>query len=315
MRLSLASSDRARVNFPTTPTVGRVPDLLVKGIMDMSSGRDPGLPRRLVPGPCLGVAGRRYAAGDFSVVHWDDYRDRPVGQHAHAEGHILVLISGLYRTTAAGAAPLTSGSLAVYNPPGTVHRDRFERLRGVRGSFLSITLGAGAAPPRTQAPNGAIALGPHALHLAAAVVEAVELMPEIQPAALEPLCRTLWDKGVGPQAGGHLPHPWLPRACELLRQSEGAELSVRTVARQVGVHPVYLARTFRSVMGVTPGYYLRLARLRFAAALLRQTQHRLAAIAVESGYSHQSHFTRSFSRHFGVSPGRYRKLHRAGSCL
>jgi AraC-like DNA-binding protein len=35
------------------------------------------------------------------------------------------------------------------------------------------------------------------------------------------------------------------------------------------------------------------------------------SIALEAGFADQSHFTRSFRRHHGITPGRYRELVRA----
>jgi len=36
----------------------------------------------------------------------------------------------------------------------------------------------------------------------------------------------------------------------------------------------------------------------------------LAEIAARAGFADQSHFTREFKRHFGITPGHYRSAHR-----
>jgi AraC family transcriptional regulator len=56
---------------------------------------------------------------------------------------------------------------------------------------------------------------------------------------------------------------------------------------------------------MTVWQYSRRLRLEWAAAQLTE-QRSLAQIAVEAGFAGQSHFTRAFRRHFGVTPGRYR---------
>jgi len=45
-----------------------------------------------------------------------------------------------------------------------------------------------------------------------------------------------------------------------------------------------------------------------AKALLKRARMPLVEIAVSTGYSDQAHFTAAFTRHEGVSPGRWRQL-------
>ena len=83
------------------------------------------------------------------------------------------------------------------------------------------------------------------------------------------------------------------------------------VARDAGVHPVHLARTFRRFFGCTPAEYLRSRRVEQAALLVRVTQRPLAEIALECGFFDQSHLTRAFARVLGVSPAAYRRRYRS----
>jgi AraC family transcriptional regulator len=74
------------------------------------------------------------------------------------------------------------------------------------------------------------------------------------------------------------------------------------------VHPVYLARSFRERYGVSVGEYVRRLRLDWAAAQLSATETPVATVAAEAGFADQSHFTRAFKRHMGLTPGRYRRV-------
>ena len=83
------------------------------------------------------------------------------------------------------------------------------------------------------------------------------------------------------------------------------------MALEADVHPVHLARAFRSTYGASPGEYLRQLRVDWAADQLRETSRSLAEIALEAGFSDQSHFTRVFRATYGLPPGAWRRLNRS----
>jgi AraC family transcriptional regulator len=84
-------------------------------------------------------------------------------------------------------------------------------------------------------------------------------------------------------------------------------LRLADIAAEVGVHPVHLARVFRLSYGAPVGSYARGLRLTWAAGRLRDSGDGIAQIALEAGFFDQSHFTRAFKRHFGMTPLAYRQ--------
>jgi AraC family transcriptional regulator len=102
--------------------------------------------------------------------------------------------------------------------------------------------------------------------------------------------------------------PWLSRVEALLRDPSEGPSDIASIAAEVDIHPVHLARVFRRHYGCSPGEYLRRIRVRRACALLAESRESLAGIAYRTGYSDQSHFTRHFKRAMGVTPGAYRRL-------
>jgi AraC family transcriptional regulator len=68
---------------------------------------------------------------------------------------------------------------------------------------------------------------------------------------------------------------------------------------------------FRDFYGKSPGEYLRQLRLDWAEAQMRITDAPLSQIALQAGFADQSHFTRTFKRHTGLTPGKYRQASRA----
>ena len=77
-----------------------------------------------------------------------------------------------------------------------------------------------------------------------------------------------------------------------------------------GVHPTYLLRSFRRVYHESPGAFARRLRIEQACRRLRaRGLVSLAELAAELGFADQSHFTRTFKRIVGMSPGAYRRAH------
>jgi AraC family transcriptional regulator len=101
----------------------------------------------------------------------------------------------------------------------------------------------------------------------------------------------------------------LDAAAEILREQFRDPPSAAVLAAMVGLHPSHLARCFRSRFGESIGGYARNVRLDWAAGIVERTETPLARIACDAGFADQSHFTRAFSRRFGLAPGRYRQLH------
>lgn len=85
------------------------------------------------------------------------------------------------------------------------------------------------------------------------------------------------------------------------------DLGVIDMAEQVGYSPDHFIRLFRQEYGVTPHRYLLRRRIQHAQALLRDPRSTIAGVALACGFSSQAHFTVTFKRQTGVTPGEYRK--------
>jgi AraC family transcriptional regulator len=109
---------------------------------------------------------------------------------------------------------------------------------------------------------------------------------------------------------GRPPH-WLSEAEALIRARFTASLTVAGVAREVVLHPSHLSRTFRRFHRCSIGRFVRQLRMEWAAHQLSTSERTIAAIATRAGFSDQSHFTRRFREHVGVTPHHWRRSHRA----
>jgi AraC family transcriptional regulator len=101
---------------------------------------------------------------------------------------------------------------------------------------------------------------------------------------------------------------WLVLAKDLLDEQFSENLSLAFVAQSVGVHPVYLAHSFRSRYRCSVGEYLRRRRIEFACHKISASKDSLVDIALASGFSNQSHFSRIFKQITGMSPAQYRSV-------
>lgn len=103
------------------------------------------------------------------------------------------------------------------------------------------------------------------------------------------------------------PPVWLVRARETLHDRALEPLRLSDLAGECGVHPRHLTRRFRYHFGVSIAQYVRVLRLDWSAARLRSSTLSLSEIALKAGFADQSHFTRAFRRHIGLTPGAFRR--------
>jgi AraC family transcriptional regulator len=112
------------------------------------------------------------------------------------------------------------------------------------------------------------------------------------------------------RAGSSRPSRKVNQAREFLDAAFAESLSLADIARAVELHPVYLARIFRRTYGCSVGEYLRRRRVRYVCSQLAASDKILSEIATEAGFCDQAHFTRTFHRATGLTPGQYRTARR-----
>ena len=97
-----------------------------------------------------------------------------------------------------------------------------------------------------------------------------------------------------------------------INQYFGESLSVERVASRVGLQPNYALGVFSAVMGVSIKQYILRQRLQAAQRLLTERDDKIAAVAFECGFGSLSRFYEVFTRHFGLSPSKFRRAVRGG---
>jgi signal transduction histidine kinase/DNA-binding LacI/PurR family transcriptional regulator/CheY-like chemotaxis protein len=97
-------------------------------------------------------------------------------------------------------------------------------------------------------------------------------------------------------------------ACIHVRYAEA--LTRDDIARKVGISADYLTDCFHQELGITPMTYLRRYRILRARALLETTDLPIIQVAMQTGFSDGTYFTRTFQREAGMSPRAYRRSRR-----
>jgi AraC-like DNA-binding protein len=83
--------------------------------------------------------------------------------------------------------------------------------------------------------------------------------------------------------------------------------SVDAVVRASGFSHRHFAQLFKRHTGLHPKAFSRIKRFQWAVRMMGNSGKSFSDIALDSGYSDQSHFTRNFIEFAGVTPGEYRK--------
>jgi AraC-like DNA-binding protein len=105
--------------------------------------------------------------------------------------------------------------------------------------------------------------------------------------------------------------PGLIMQVNQLAQNNDEPLSVKEIARSLGISASHLRARFRASCGVSLGRHLRRLRLEKACGLLRLSQRRVTEIAELCSFTSIYSFSRAFNTAYGVSPMAYRHGDRA----
>ena len=244
-----------------------------------------------------------------------------VERHTHETAHFIVLLSGQYVTSARGADAVCVRPAVIYNPPGTTHRDRFRRVGGrVDGRFISVAVDsarmsdiAGSFP---LVDESTYSHERRAVQLGARLTCEMHGRNDSSSLAIEAICLELFASAIAEARAERTAERtaapgWLRVASDLIQDHCVEGTCVADIARACDVHPVYLSRAFRKFFGCSPGDYLRRCRLERAVNLLASTAMPLSMVALQCGYTDQSHLNAAFRRAYDTTPAKYRRIARS----
>ena len=91
-----------------------------------------------------------------------------------------------------------------------------------------------------------------------------------------------------------------------IQKNYGETLRVKELSAQAQLSSYQFEQRIRKLFQITAGQLIQKTRMEAAVRSLRETDHPIATIALDCGYSDQSAFTRQFRQTVGMSPSEYR---------
>lgn len=222
--------------------------------------------------------------------------------HVHANPTIFILLSGSHCDRSRHAdhcqRPLTGVFHPVTEPHATV-----VGAEGMVGLNIELTRRWLSEHCLAASQLGGYSLLDSATQRLALLRLLVAAATNSAPADLETACIELIEPQVADRqlyTPGRAPK-WLVHVDNYIRHHYRLPIGLRDVAREVKVHPVYLARVYRLTRGQTVGEQVRAWRVAEAARLVHEG-YPLAEAACRAGFADQSHFTRLCRRNLGFTP-------------
>lgn len=261
--------------------------------------------------PILGKVTRRELA-DFSLVESVYPASSVMARHTHELAHISIVLRGAYAERYGRRERLAEPSILVIHPPDEDHSVVFKEAGAHVFSIHLKPLWLERVRDYSKVLDSPVDFsGGYPASLALRLYREFRERDEAAPLMIESLALEIVAAATRRATPCERKTPrWLGQARELLHASFAGHLTLAGVAGAVGVHPVYLAATFRKHYHCTVGEYVRRLRIEAACREVSRTDAPLSEIAPAVGFYDQSHFTNVFKRHTGMTPAQYRAAFR-----
>lgn len=253
------------------------------------------------------VAGRELEGWRVLVARFPGGLRLP--RHVHEHPTLAAVISGEFQKQLTHGDQDCRPCSVVAEPAGERHSNAFGP-RGARVVLLQPLSEHAAVEPawRSLFSEPRASVDPFCAELARRIASELDAPEALSGLALHGLLLEL----LVYTSRGARPHPrtrppWLGRIEERLRAEFLEPPDMRSLALEVGLHPVHVARVFRGHHGTTVAGYVRRLRVAWAQEQLLLPGTTTLEVALAAGFADQSHFIRIFRRVVGLTPGQWRR--------
>lgn len=232
--------------------------------------------------------------------------DRRMPAHEHPESHIVLCLGGAIEHHSSAGSYVATEKTVAYVPAFEAHSNAF---RGTVRTF-QLTLNEASFGLGSDETNGR-SLNQH--HNCALLMQSIyrefrspDKYSNLMLHALTTELLVSIHRDQETHSGSKCQIPWLMQVRDLLHEELSESLQLDYLAAKVGVHPGHLTRAFRKHFGKSIGEYVRELRISRARHLLETSDQSIGSIALTTGFTDQSHFTRTFKAQTGRTPLSYR---------
>jgi len=229
-----------------------------------------------------------------------------IATHEHELARIAVTLEGMLYEQGDGWSEEIGPGAVVFWTPGATHEDRFGTSRS-RSIQIELSDRLFAKVRHVFPPAPTTVLGGELFDGAVRTLLQEIDGPDFATAtALEGAIYAVIARAYRILHGRASPRADVLRAADYVSRNFHRRLTVAEIGASVGLSSRTIAQRFQEELGLSPGEYLRRARLESAASQLATTDTPVGRIAHACGFYDQAHLTREFGRHFGITPRGYR---------
>jgi AraC-like DNA-binding protein len=265
---------------------------------------------KLEAGQFYGKTSQILEAVNFRFTEKNYSLDTNIPSHSHELAHFCFVLSGSYAEKIGRRGFDRKPSTLVYYPPDVSHAE--EHHSNGRHFWVEID-NAGLNKVREYGVNldePMILGGENSLWLATRMYKEFTERDRFSLLALESISTELLVVASRKNTKKSLNKPpkWLLRVIDYLYENYSDSIGLNELAKIADVHPTHLARVFRQFERCTAGDFVRKIRIKKACQKIIDSNSSLVEIALDTGFSDQSHFTRSFKNLTGMTPTEYRQI-------
>lgn len=235
------------------------------------------------------------------------YEAGSLARHAHESAFVCLTLGGGYEESIGSKVREAVVNHVAFHPPGEEHAVHFAEA-GARCLNIEIS------PPLMDKLKDTPAFRSPAdwrdeqrARLANRIYRELRYWDPVSCVSVEALALELVvDLSRGYQLRGDAPS-WHHRVIDKIQSEYLNQISLAELGDLAGLHPVHVARVFRRFERCSVGDYIRRLRVEHARRALVDTKRPIAEIALEAGFSDQSHLTRLMKRSLGITPAALRE--------
>ena len=266
------------------------------------------IPQRQL-GDLFGTHRRQRRLGDMTLTETQYPPLLAIPRHDHRHASFCYVVEGGYDETYERHDRHCRAGAMIFHPEGEHHSDR-------HGKSVTRMLTVEFSDERLQRlrdvttvldqPIAVECVGVRRLGLT--LLQEFSRTDKASALALEGLvleCLAAVQRYDGPLSKGT--PGWLMQVQAFLHEHFAETCALQDIATMAGVHPMHLTRQFRRQFGCSLGDYVRHLRIDAAKTRLAVQDSPIVDLAIELGFSDQSHFTRMFRHYTGLTPAAWRR--------